>query len=121
MDVPFDIGRYIDAQIRCVTENVEEKNPDLPAAEKQHIAKVVGISAIRYADLSQNRGQDYVFSWQKLLSFDGNTAPYLLYAVARIHAIFRKADIDINTPSSDQNKDSLDNHAYPPTTTYTST
>ena len=78
---------------------VEEKNPALPTAEKQHIAKVVGISAIRYADLSQNRSQDYVFSWQKLLSFDGNTAPYLLYAVARIHAIFRKADID--TPSSE--------------------
>jgi len=73
---------------------VSEKNPDLPEGERQRIAESVGIGAIKYADLSSNRTQDYVFSWDRLLSFEGNTAPYLLYAVARINSIFRKADID---------------------------
>lgn len=72
---------------------VAEKNPDFSAEEQAQIAQAVGIGAIRYADLSQTRTQDYVFSWDKLLSFDGNTAPYLQYAVARIHAIFRKVGI----------------------------
>ncbi|MBC2600737.1 arginine--tRNA ligase [Puniceicoccus vermicola] len=72
---------------------VDEKNPDLPDEEKDSIAEAVGIGAIRYADLMQNRTHDYVFSWDKMLSFDGNTAPYLLYAAARIHAIFRKAGL----------------------------
>ncbi|MGB0333840.1 MAG: arginine--tRNA ligase [Opitutales bacterium] len=72
---------------------VSEKNPDLPEGERQRIAESVGIGAIKYADLSSNRTQDYVFSWDRLLSFEGNTAPYLLYAVARINSIFRKADI----------------------------
>lgn len=69
---------------------VSEKNPSLPEEERRQIASVVGISAVKYADLSQNRTGDYVFSWDKLLSFEGNTAPYLLYAVARIHSIFGK-------------------------------
>jgi len=69
---------------------VSEKNPSLPDEERRGIASVVGISAIKYADLSQNRTGDYVFAWDKLLSFEGNTAPYLLYAVARIHSIFGK-------------------------------
>ncbi len=72
---------------------VEQKNPALPEEEKTRIAETVGVAAIRYADLMQNRTHDYVFSWDKMLSFDGNTAPYLLYAVARIHAIFRKAGL----------------------------
>jgi arginyl-tRNA synthetase len=69
---------------------VREKNPDLSEAETKEVARVVGLGAIRYADLSQNRTSDYVFSWERMLSFEGNTAPYLLYAVARIHSIFRK-------------------------------
>ncbi|TVP77886.1 MAG: arginine--tRNA ligase [Puniceicoccaceae bacterium] len=69
---------------------VTEKNPDLPEATRREIAESVGIGAIKYADLSSNRTQDYVFSWERLLSFEGNTAPYLLYAVARINSIFRK-------------------------------
>lgn len=72
---------------------VNEKNPDLPEAERRQVAEVIGVNAVRYADLAQNRSSDYVFAWDKLLSFDGNTAPYLLYAVARIHSIFRKADL----------------------------
>lgn len=72
---------------------VEEKNPSLTDEEKSNIARVVGLGAIKYADLSSNRTGDYVFAWEKLLSFEGNTAPYLLYAIARIHSIFRKADL----------------------------
>lgn len=77
--------------IRRCAAIVSEKNPHLPADEADHIARTIGLAAIRYADLSQNRTSDYVFAWEKMLSFDGNTAPYLLYAVARIHSIFRKA------------------------------
>ncbi|MBL4575035.1 MAG: arginine--tRNA ligase [Opitutaceae bacterium] len=78
-------------------KTVEGKNPGLPRKEAAEIASAVGIGALIYADLSQNRTGDYVFAWDKLLSLEGNTAPYLLYAVARIHSIFRKAGIDLNT------------------------
>src|SRR5580692_2027474 len=73
---------------------VTEKVPDLPEADRRDIASAVGIGAVRYADLAQNRSSDYVFNWDKILSFEGNTAPYLLYAVTRIHSIFRKAGLD---------------------------
>ncbi len=73
---------------------VTEKNPDLPPEEREAIAEAVGIGAVKYADLSSNRTSDYVFSWDKLLNFEGNTAPYLLYAVARIHSIFRRAELN---------------------------
>lgn len=73
---------------------VSEKNPDLPVEERREIAEAVGIGALKYADLSSNRTQDYVFDWDRMLSFEGNTAPYLLYAVARINSIFRKANLD---------------------------
>ncbi|HNX04854.1 MAG TPA: arginine--tRNA ligase [Opitutales bacterium] len=72
---------------------VTEKNPDLPEEERRAIAEAVGVGSVRYADLSQNRTSDYVFSWDKMLALEGNTAPYLLYAVARIRSIFRKAGI----------------------------
>ncbi|MBN4053321.1 arginine--tRNA ligase [Haliea sp. AH-315-K21] len=75
---------------------VEEKNPDLSEKEKQKIANVVGISAIKYADLAKNRNSDYIFDWDSMLSFEGNTAPYMLYAYARIHSIFRRAELDID-------------------------
>jgi arginyl-tRNA synthetase len=70
---------------------VQSKSPDMPLAEQTHIAKIIGIGALKYADLSQNRSSDYLFSWDKMLSLEGNTAPYLLYAVARIHSILEKA------------------------------
>lgn len=69
---------------------VADKNSTLAEEDKKRIATVIGIGALRYADLSQNRNSDYIFDWDKLLSLEGNTAPYLLYAVARIHSIFRK-------------------------------
>ena len=70
---------------------VDEKNPDLSDAEKIDIAQKIGIGAIKYADLSQYRMTDYVFSWDKMLSLQGNTAPYLQNAYVRIRSIFRKA------------------------------
>src|SRR6266581_2643754 len=69
---------------------VVEKTPELTEAQRREIARVVGIGAIKYADLLPNRQSDYVFSWEKLLALNGNTAPYLLYAYARIRSIFRK-------------------------------
>jgi len=69
---------------------VTEKNPDLPEDQRRQIARAVGIGAVKYADLSQNRSSDYVFSWDKMLSLDGNTAPYMQYAYARVRSIFRK-------------------------------
>ncbi|MFZ5497423.1 MAG: arginine--tRNA ligase [Verrucomicrobiota bacterium] len=77
---------------------VNEKNPDLPEAERREIARAVGIGAVQYADLCQNRSSNYVFSWDKMLALDGNTAPYLLYAVARVRSIFRKAGLDPAQP-----------------------
>lgn len=76
-------------------EVVTQKNPSLSEEERRNIARVVGLGAVRYADLSQNRNSDYVFSWEKLLSFEGNTAPYLLYAVARIHSMLVKAGVKV--------------------------
>src|SRR5207253_2968762 len=72
---------------------VDEKNPELSEAEKIDIAQKIGIGAVKYGDLSQYRMTDYVFSWDKMLSFQGNTAPYLQNAYVRIRSIFRKADV----------------------------
>jgi arginyl-tRNA synthetase len=69
---------------------VNERSSEIPAEEKKAIAAVVGLASVQYADLSQNRSSDYVFSWDKMISLEGNTAAYLLYAGARIHSIFRK-------------------------------
>jgi arginyl-tRNA synthetase len=73
------------------TAAVAEKSPDLPAEEQAAIARAVGIGAVKYADLSSDRIKDYVFDWNRMLAFDGNTAPYLMYAHARIRSILRKA------------------------------
>jgi len=73
---------------------VSEKSPDLGEAERRKIARVVGIGAVKYADLLPNRQSDYVFSWDKLLALNGNTAPYLQYAYARIRSIFRKGGLE---------------------------
>ncbi len=72
---------------------VTRKNPELDETERQHIAHIVGIGAVKYADLSKNRTSDYIFNWDTMLSFEGNTAPYLQYAYARISSIFRKAEV----------------------------
>ncbi|MEI6714295.1 MAG: arginine--tRNA ligase [Verrucomicrobiota bacterium] len=69
---------------------VTEKNPALPESERREIARIIGLGAVKYADLQPNRQGDYVFSWDKMLSFQGNTAPYLQNAYVRIRSIFRK-------------------------------
>ena len=73
---------------------VTEKNPALPEAERREIARVIGLGAVKYADLLPNRQSDYTFSWDKMLALTGNTAPYLQYSHVRIQSIFRKADAD---------------------------
>ena len=75
---------------------VDQKNPDLPADRKATIALAVGIGAVKYADLVQNRSSDYVFSWDKMLSLEGNTAPYMQYAYARVCSIFRKGQAEMD-------------------------
>ena len=73
---------------------VAQKNPELSADKQSEIARIVGIGAVKYADLSTDRIKDYTFDWDRMLSFDGNTSPYLQYAHARICSIFRRADIE---------------------------
>lgn len=70
---------------------VNEKNPTLPESERQEIGRIIGLGAVKYADLLSNRQSDYIFSWDRMLSFQGNTAPYLQNAYVRIRSIFRKA------------------------------
>jgi arginyl-tRNA synthetase len=71
---------------------VQQKNPDISEAEKDNIARAVGIGAVKYADFSNNRLSDYLFSFDKMLAMEGNTAPYMQYACARIKSIERKAE-----------------------------
>jgi len=71
---------------------VSEKSPDLPETQRREIARVIGLGAVKYADLLPNRQSDYIFSWDKMLALQGNTAPYLQYAYARIKSIFRKSE-----------------------------
>jgi arginyl-tRNA synthetase len=70
---------------------IAQKNPELAESERNEIARIIGLGAIKYADLSQYRMTDYIFSWDKMLSLHGNTAPYLQNAYVRIRSIFRKA------------------------------
>ena len=76
---------------------VQRKNPDIDDAELAALAETIGIGAVKYADLSKNRTSDYVFDWDQMLSFDGNTAPYLLYAYSRTRSIFTRGGIDPST------------------------
>ena len=79
---------------------VQEKNPDLPQETQREIARIVGLGAVKYADLLPNRQSDYVFSWDKMLALQGNTAPYLLYAYTRVQSIFRKVEFVRSQTSS---------------------
>lgn len=86
------LSDLLDEAINRAYTTVNEKNPDLAEEEKRNIAEVVGIGAVKYADLSQNRQSAIIFEWDKILSFEGNTAPYLQYAYARIQSILRRAE-----------------------------
>ena len=87
------LREMLDEACRRARKIVDEKNPDLSDEEKSEIAEKIGIGAVKYADLSQYRTTDYVFSWDKMLSLHGNTAPYLQNAYVRIRSIFRKAAV----------------------------
>jgi len=91
------LRELLEEACRRARKIVEEKNPDLSEADKIDIAQKIGIGAVKYADLSQYRMTDYVFSWDRMLSLQGNTAPYLQNAYVRIRSIFRKA---VATPLS---------------------
>jgi arginyl-tRNA synthetase len=98
------LKELLDEAVERAKKVVEEKNPELSPEQKERIAKAVGIGAVKYADYSNNRTSDYVFSFDKMLAMDGNTAPYMQYAYARIKSIERKAqsrEVDIETELAD--------------------
>ncbi|HEU4772823.1 MAG TPA: arginine--tRNA ligase, partial [Candidatus Udaeobacter sp.] len=87
------LRELVEEACRRARKIIDEKNPDLSEDEKNEIAEKIGIGAVKYADLSQYRTTDYIFSWDKMLSLHGNTAPYLQNAYVRVRSIFRKADV----------------------------
>jgi arginyl-tRNA synthetase len=97
---PIRLEALLDEAEERSFQVVTAKNPDLPEPERRAIAASVGISSVLYADLSQNRTGDYVFAWDKLLSLEGNTAPYLLYAGVRIASILRKLEPSQDVPEA---------------------
>ena len=94
------LGDLLDEAESRAFKIVSEKSSDLSGAQQKEIARVVGLGAVKYADLLPNRQSDYIFSWDKMLALQGNTAPYLLYAYARIKSIFRKASETFNIQHS---------------------
>ena len=86
------LGDLLDEAEERAYKIVSEKSSELPEAQRREIARVIGLGAVKYADLLPNRQSDYIFSWDKMLALQGNTAPYLLYAYARIKSIFRKVE-----------------------------
>jgi arginyl-tRNA synthetase len=94
------LGDLLDEAVERAFKTVSEKSADLSETQRKEIARVVGLGAVKYADLLPNRQSDYIFSWDKMLALQGNTAPYLLYAYARIKSIFRKSESAIRNPQS---------------------
>ncbi|HCL5587059.1 TPA: arginine--tRNA ligase [Citrobacter freundii] len=88
------LADLLDEALERARRLVAEKNPDMPADELEKLANAVGIGAVKYADLSKNRTTDYIFDWDNMLAFEGNTAPYMQYAYTRVLSVFRKGDID---------------------------
>ncbi|MEW5289073.1 arginine--tRNA ligase [Erwinia papayae] len=88
------LSDLLDEAVERATRLVSEKNPEMPADELKKLANIVGIGAVKYADLSKSRTTDYIFDWDNMLAFEGNTAPYMQYAYTRVLSVFRKAGID---------------------------
>jgi len=88
------LSDLLDEALERARRLVAEKNPDMSADELEKLANAVGIGAVKYADLSKNRTTDYVFDWDNMLAFEGNTAPYMQYAYTRVLSVFRKAGIE---------------------------
>ena len=89
------LADLLDEAVERADKLISEKSTHLSPEEKAAVVEAVGIGAVKYADLSKNRTTDYVFDWDNMLSFEGNTAPYMQYAYARIQSIFSKVDIDM--------------------------
>ena len=89
----------IDEAVARATKVVEEKSPDMPEDEKARVAQIVGVGAIKFAELSQNRMSDYIFDWDKMLSLSGDTAPYLQNSYVRVRSIFRKIEGEFVAPA----------------------
>jgi arginyl-tRNA synthetase len=88
----------LDEAVGRAREAIDERNEELPEREKDFVARALGIGAVKYADLSTERLRDYVFDFDRMLAFDGNTAPYLQYAHARIRSIFRRGNFPPPAP-----------------------
>ncbi|MEM8739365.1 MAG: arginine--tRNA ligase [Planctomycetota bacterium] len=95
------LADVLDEAIERAGRVIAEKNPGLDAAEKAAVAEAVGIGSVKYADLSNDRIKDYVFDYERMLSLEGNTAPYLLYSYTRVRSIFRKGGVDFASFASD--------------------
>ncbi|KQN51941.1 arginine--tRNA ligase [Serratia sp. Leaf50] len=91
------LSDLLDEAIARARELILVKNPDMPHDELESLVNAVGIGAIKYADLSKSRTTDYIFDWDNMLAFEGNTAPYMQYAYTRVASIFKRAEIDVNT------------------------
>ena len=91
---PMKFVELLDEALERAAVAIDEKGPDLTADQRADTVHMIGIGAVKYAELSTDRVKDYVFDWDRMLSFDGNTGPYLQYAHARICSIFRRAEID---------------------------
>ncbi|EGT4306615.1 arginine--tRNA ligase [Cronobacter sakazakii] len=87
------LSELLDEALDRARRLVAGKNPDMPADELEKLANAVGIGAVKYADLSKSRTTDYIFDWDNMLAFEGNTAPYMQYAYTRVLSVFRKADV----------------------------
>jgi arginyl-tRNA synthetase len=96
------LAELVDEAVERAAAVVADKSPELPAEQAAAVAHAVGVGALKYADLSTDRTRDYVFDWDRMLSFEGNTAPYLQYAHARIRSIFRRAGVDPDGLLADQ-------------------
>ncbi len=90
------LASLLEEAVDRASKAITEKNPDMADAQREEVARMIGIGAVKYSDLSSDRVKDYVFDWDRMLSFEGNTAPYLQYAHARICSIFRRAGVDRN-------------------------
>ena len=97
------LSDLLDEAVERATKLVGEKNPDMPADELKALANTVGIGAVKYADLSKSRTTDYIFDWDNMLAFEGNTAPYMQYAYTRVLSVFRKAGIGLADVSGSVN------------------
>lgn len=100
------LNDLLDEACERASSLIRSKNPELSEAELSQIVDAVAIGAVKYADLSKNRTTDYVFDWDNMLSFEGNTAPYLQYAYTRVLSVFRKSDISEDSLTGDISLDS---------------